>query len=195
MGIATQSSAAIALLAVLLSFVDGKSLTQQPTLVHSNDTDQTSIEHFQNDKWTSANPKDFRYLALIETNIAPNNKYCLGAIIHDEWILTATGCSRIWYDPDRYTIIVGLGLKDSKRKRYDVKHIKLHPDYPGDNYSNHLVLIKTTKSMSKSKLVKPIELNRKPITNEVNGIIARTITVSGHLWPSSCICNQFMTKL
>lgn len=190
MGITIQSSAAIALLAILLNLAATPQIVAGKSLIQLNGTDQGSIELFKNDKWTSADPKDFRYVALIEANVAPNNIYCLGAIISDKWILTATGCSRIWYEPDRYTIIVGLGLTDAKQKRYDVKQIKLHPDYPGDNYSNHFVLIKTTKSMSKGKLVKPIDLNRKPITNEVDGIIARTITVSGLV----CICHAFVTN-
>lgn len=182
MEIAIKSSTIIVLLAVFInlttipSIVYGKS-THLPATGFSDNVN-TSIEFLINSDRHPADPKDFPYTAIIEYERNEDIKQCLGAIIHKNWIITA-GCSRIWFEPNRFIAIVGLGLKaDENGKRYKVANIKLHPDFPGDNYFNHFALIKTSKSIRMNRMVQPIRLNRKAIANETPGVIARWQVVS-----------------
>lgn len=187
MEISIRSPVAVVLLAIFINLAAINPTAHSKSIKHStavnfndNANGNASIELLINADRHPGDPKDFPFIALIEYERNDDMKNCLGAIVHKNWILAA-GCSRIWFEPERFTITVGFGLSaEDQGKRYDVRDIVLHPDFPGDNYFNHFALLKTKKSMRMGKLAQPIGLNRKAVKNAMPAIIARWQLVREH---------------
>lgn len=185
MGISIKSPLVVVLLAIFINLATiqpiahGKSLTHSPLVIDFKDTaDQNR-----------GDPKDFPYIAFIEYRNQPGRERCLGAIIHENWVLTTAGCSRVWLDPEEYTIIVGLGLKQKENgTRYAVENIITQPNIPDELIYNHFNLFKTEKSIRMNQLVQPIAFSRKVISNAKRGTIARWQLVGA---PNCLIANIF----
>lgn len=180
MGISIKSSAVGILLAVFINLaaisVYGQSLLNVPAADFSDDDDMSIANRNRGD------PKDFPYIAFIEHPDRSDFKYCVGTIIHENWILTTAGCSRTWLEPDQYTVIVGLGLKRKENgTRYAIEDIVIQPNVPDELIYNHFNLFKTEASIRMNKLVQPIALNENVIKNTRRGIIARWQLVGEHI--------------
>lgn len=176
MGISIKSSGAVVLLAIFINLAalqpiaHGKSLAHSPLEIDFKDTADRN----------GGDPKDFPYIAFIEYRNQPDRERCLGAIIHETWVLTTAGCSRIWLDPEHYTIVVGLGLKQNENgTRYAVENIIAQPSIADELIYNHFNLFKTEKSIRMNQLVQPIAFNRKVISKSWRGTIARWQLVGG----------------
>lgn len=160
----------------------GALLAVTVTIVHGNSTllashfDSANSPVTKGNRADRGNPKDFPYIAHIEYPNKPNVEYCLGAIVHQRWVLTTAGCTRFIAEPEQNTVVVGYGLKGKEDGvRYDVERVvsseESLPD--GSHNGNSFILVKTKKPIKFNKRVNLIKLNKTVVKGDKRALMAR----------------------
>lgn len=142
-----------------------------------NNTDEDSTEDERIFGIRTARRGQFPYMVSIrQLERFPNGTVdfihsCGGAIISNQWILTAAHC---FQKQNLLSVVIVLGAHHhhADGERYHLKEIVIHPLYHIDEWGNDIALAQTTRNITINEQVSSIPIQRRPIEGRVRAVVS-----------------------
>lgn len=125
---------------------------------------------------TVASPNQFPYQAgLLNEGEVPENGtlvFCGGAIIDNQWVLTAARCVHRRQPADFRVLVSSVNVIVDNEEVHSVESIHLHPDFVVAELLNDIALLRLAQPLEWSESVLPIALKSRFIDGGVRSVVS-----------------------